>query len=188
MDSKLHSKSHNNTHLNREPIKTSLSREDSKKEQAPKKSLSTKDKIRRFVFVAIMKYSLAVGLIAGLLIVFLNFIGAAIFRDNLLLNNIFLDAFLPLNLFLLMMGTIYTIFNFKEREELFTEFVVMVVTIGFVVILLAYVTNTLQFTPLTEQTVRMIFTHLQYMLTILVNLFTVPCIYSSVRLLFFPKK
>lgn len=173
MDPNTHSKSHSNIHSNREPIKTTLHKREEEKPQTNKKNLSKKDKIRKLVFTAIMKYSLLIGLLIGIVVMLLGQ---------------FEHAFLPINIFLLMMGTIYSIFNFKDREELFKEFLTMIGTIGFIVLLLTYITNTVQYTPITREGIITIFTHLQYTLSIFVSLFAVPCLYASIKLLFFPKK
>ncbi|MFT4244671.1 MAG: hypothetical protein ACMXYB_04440 [Candidatus Woesearchaeota archaeon] len=135
--------------------------------------ISIRKKIRRVILRGIMNYSLLLGLIFGIVIIILG---------------VFEPLFLPVNLFLIMMGLIYVLFNDKSREEMFQEFVMMVGSVGFIALLLTYIINTVQFTPLSMEGVQTVFMNLQYLLSIFVSLFAAPCIYSSFRLLFYPKK
>lgn len=147
-----------------------------KKEEVSQKNtkpLSTKNKIRRAIFRGIMNYSLLVGLIFGIIIILLG---------------LFEALFLPVNLFLIMMGIIYVLFSVKSRDEMFQEFIMMIGSIVFIALLLTYITNTVQFTPVSMEGVQTTFRSLQYVLSIFISLFSAPCIYASFRLLFYPKK
>ncbi|MCH8519976.1 MAG: hypothetical protein LAT82_04450 [Nanoarchaeota archaeon] len=154
----------------KEPLQIHKKQETIKKDNKP---TSLRNKIRKAIFIGIMRYSLLVGLVFGIIVILLG---------------IFEPLFLPANLFLIMMGTIYTIFNFKNREELFKEFIAMLGTIVFVALLLTYITNTVQYTPVSMEGVQTMFRNLQYMLSVFVSLFAIPCMYASFRLLFLPKK
>ena len=154
----------------KESLHTNAKEEVSQKNTKP---LSTKNKIRRAIFRGIMNYSLLVGLIFGIIIILLG---------------LFEALFLPANLFLIMMGIIYVLFSVKSRDEMFQEFIMMIGSIVFIALLLTYITNTVQFTPISMEGVQTTFRSLQYLLSIFVSLFAAPCIYASFRLLFYPKK
>lgn len=144
---------------------------ENKSSQKPKKSV--KKHIRYVIFKGIMNYSLLVGFVLGLLAVFLG---------------IFESSFLALNLFLIMMGTIYSIFNIKSNKHIFQEFMMMIGTIVFVALLLTYITSTSNLIPMSDTMIGNIFRTLQYILSIFVSLFMVPCIVSVFKLIFLNKK
>ena len=141
------------------------------KSNSPKKSV--KKHIRYVIFKGIMNYSLLVGFLLGLLAILLG---------------IFESSFLALNLFLIMMGTIYSIFNIKSNKRIFQEFMMMIGTIVFVALLLTYITSTSNLIPMSDFMIGNIFRTLQYVLSIFVSLFMVPCIVSAFKLIFLNKE
>ena len=159
---------HQKTHSHQSNLDNKESSKVSKHE-----NISTKNRIRRAIFRGIMNYSLLVGLIFGI---------------SVILLGLFEALFLPVNLFLIMMGVIYVLFSIKSREEMFQEFIMMIGSVVFIALLLTYITNTVQFTPLSMEGVQTTFRSLQYLLSVFVSLFVAPCIYASFRLLFYPKK
>lgn len=138
-----------------------------------KSEKSTKKHIRYFIFKGIMNYSLLVGFILGLLTILLG---------------IFESSFLALNLFLIMMGAIYSLFNIKSNKRIFQEFMTMIGTIVFVALLLTYISSTSNLIPVSDRVIGNVFRTLQYVLSMFVSLFMVPCIVSAFKLVFLNKK
>ncbi|MFP4401945.1 MAG: hypothetical protein ACLFPL_01835 [Candidatus Nanoarchaeia archaeon] len=154
--------------------------EQSKRESNSKMSKSFSEKIhdkrksiKYLIFNAIMKYTLLVGLAIGIIIILLGS---------------FQELFVPINLFLIMMGTIYAIFNMKQGEELFREFFSMIGVLVFLALLITYINGVSGSVGMSQDLSRMMFRTLQYTLSICTSLFFAPLVVSSLKLVFLGEK
>lgn len=130
---------------------------------------SKRKHIKYMVFNSIMKYSLLLGLIVGIITIMLGG---------------FQESFIPINFFLIMMGIIYTIFNIKSKEELFKEFISMIGVLVFIALLVTYINGAAGSVGINKEFAQMTFRTLQYLLSVCVSLFLAPLIVSSFKLVF----